>query len=287
MLKIGTWGSESTNWQATLTQAALRNIGVESELILISAQEKDLTADKGLFTKALADALLRGEVDVAIHNLTDLSTEQPEGLCITAVSGRGNPADWLVIRKDAVQAGKIFQLKTGAIVGISAAHQKIQLQDYRPDTDIRDDQPVHLENLRQGVYDAIFVEAALMDNLNIDLTDFQVITLHPHEFVPAPAQGVFAWQTNTDDLTTRRIFKALHHPDVAICTNIERRTLQLLNSDLLATPGVYCARDTTGNYHAVAACVLDGTLRRTRISSSTSYGIAEKLVAALHSIQPD
>lgn len=290
-IKIGTRGSKLALWQAEFTRAELARIGVDSELVIIKTQGDvvqhlsfDKLEGKGFFTKEIEDALLRGDVDLAVHSMKDLPTSQPDGLVITAVSYRDNPADWLIIRKSALDAGKIFKIKEGAVVGTSANRRKAQLTDYRPDItlkDIRGNVPTRLEKLRAGDFDAIFLAAAGVSRLELDLSDFEVVEMNPREFVPAPAQGVLAWQTNRDDTETRLILKKIHHPEISAVTNVERKVLQLMDGGCQLPLGVHCERDASGHYHAFAACEIGGVVRRARLSSSTSYGVAEQLVAAL------
>lgn len=291
MLRIGTRGSKLALWQAEFTQAELARIGVASTLVIIKTQGDlvqhlgfDKLEGKGFFTKEIEDALLRGEVDLAVHSMKDLPTSQPEGLVITAVSYRDNPADLLIVLPAAVEQGQIFRLKKGAVVGTSAARRKAQLLDFRPDVvpkDIRGNVPTRLDKLRQGQFDAIFLAAAGVNRLQLDLSGLETIELHPREFVPAPAQGVLAWQTNRHDTATRLLLRQIHHTATATATNVERRTLQLLNGGCQLPLGVYCERDPAGYFHAFAACEINGDMRRARLSSSIGYGMAEQLVAAL------
>jgi hydroxymethylbilane synthase len=191
-----------------------------------------------------------------------------------------------MVRRASVILGKIFKLKEGAIVGTSANRRKAQLLDYRPDVqlkDIRGNVPTRLEKLRAGDFDAIFLAAAGVSRLGLDVSDFEVVELNPREFVPAPAQGVLAWQTNRDDTQTRLILKKIHHPEISALTNVERRVLQLMDGGCQLPLGAHCERDVAGNFHAFAACEIGGTMRRAHLSSSTSYGMAEKLVAQLKS----
>lgn len=291
MLRIGTRGSKLALWQANFTQTELTRIGVESELVIIKTKGDvvqhlsfDKLEGKGFFTKEIEDAMLRGEIDLAVHSMKDLPTTQPEGLVITAVSYRDNPADLLIIRPEALDHGKVFKLKEGAVVGTSAARRKAQLLDFRPDTvikDIRGNVPTRLEKLRSGDFDAIFLAAAGVSRLGLDTDGLEVIELNPREFVPAPAQGVLAWQTNRDDMDTRLLLKNIHHPEISACTNVERRALQLMDGGCQLPLGVHCERDATGHFHAFAACEIGGIMRRTRLSSSTNFGMAEKLIAGL------
>jgi hydroxymethylbilane synthase len=291
-IRIGTRGSKLALWQAHFTQSELTRIGIESELIIIKTQGDmiqhlgfDKMEGKGFFTKEIEEALLRGDIDLAVHSMKDLPTQAPEGLAITAVSYRDNPADLLLIRPEALDKSKIFKIKAGAIVGTSAARRKAQLLDFRPDVqlkDIRGNVPTRLEKLRTGDFDAIFLAAAGVQRLELDTHDLEVIELNPREFVPAPAQGVLAWQTNRDDVEVRTVLKQLHHAEISAVTNVERRVLQLMDGGCQLPLGVHCMRDEQANYHAYAACLIDGVMRRARQSASTNFGLAETLVELLH-----
>ncbi|MBK7871777.1 MAG: hydroxymethylbilane synthase [Saprospiraceae bacterium] len=293
IIKIGTRGSKLALWQAEFTQQQLTNIGVASELVIIKTkgdQIQHLSFDKiegkGFFTKEIEDALLRGDVDMAVHSMKDLPTTQPEGLVVTAVSYRDNPADWLIVRPEAKQEEQLFQLKQGAIVGTSSARRKAQLLDFRKDVqikDIRGNVPTRLEKLQNGDFDAILLAAAGLSRLHLDLSHFYVVQFNPREFIPAPAQGVLAWQTAKEDTEIRRILKQIHHPEISAATNVERKVLKLMEGGCHMPLGVYCERDMQGNYHvwAAVANAWDAPVRRTRISSSTSFNLAEQVVEKL------
>ena len=290
---IGTRGSKLALWQANFTKDKLEQLGLTVELKIIKTKGDkiqhlsfDKIEGKGFFTKELEDALLSGEVDMAVHSMKDLPTTSPEGLVLAGVSYRANPADWLIILKGQEDASKIYQLKEGALVGTSSARRKAQLLNIRADVqvkDIRGNVPTRLNKLAEGNFDAIMLAAAGMERLEMDLTPFIVIPLNPKEFVPAPAQGVLAFQTCTADKDTRRIIQQLHHKEVAARTNIERKVLQLFQGGCQMPLGVYCEQDATGNYHvwAAKAEAWDGEIKRIRYSSSTKYLLAEEIVKQL------
>lgn len=293
MIRIGTRGSKLALWQAEYTQKLLKEQGVDSELIVIKTKGDhlqhlsfDKIEGKGFFTKELEEALLAGMVDVAVHSLKDLPTEQPAGLVLGAVSYRANPADWLIIRTDALANDKLLRLPDRAIVGTSSARRKAQLLAFRPDVqlkDLRGNVPTRLQRLRSGDFDAIVLAAAGLQRLALPLHDLTVLPFNPTEFVPAPAQGVLAFQCRHDDTETRRILAKLHHPDVANCTNVERKVLQLMGGGCHAPLGVYCKRDQSGNYHvwAAYATAWDQPLHRAQLSQTTHSGLAERLTEIL------
>jgi len=123
---IGTRGSKLALWQANFTKDQLEQLDLTVELKIIKTKGDkiqhlsfDKIEGKGFFTKELEDALLNGQVDMAVHSMKDLPTTSPEGLVIAGVSYRANPADWLIIRKGQEDSSKIYQLKEGAVVGTS------------------------------------------------------------------------------------------------------------------------------------------------------------------------
>jgi hydroxymethylbilane synthase len=290
---IGTRGSELALWQANYIKTELEKIGQEVELKIITTRGDaiqhlsfDKIEGKGFFTKELEDALLKGEIDLAVHSMKDLPTTQPEGLKIAAVSYRDLPEDWLIIRKDALENGKILNLKAAPVVGTSSARRKAQIRAIRPDTEIKDirgNVPTRLEKLRRGDFDAILLAAAGLNRLNIDLSDFQVLKFSPREFVPAPAQGVLALQIREEDKLLYAELRQLHNDNTLSCTNVERKVLKLYQGGCHLPLGVYCERDSLGAYHvwAIQADEWDAPLKRVQLSSSTRGGLAEKVYQAL------
>lgn len=295
-IKIGTRGSRLALWQADFLQNQLSEIGVESELIIIKTRGDkiqhigfDKMEGKGFFTKEIEDALLRGDIDMAVHSMKDMPTTQPEGLVITAVSYRENPSDWLLIRKEKMDKDALLKLKEGAIVGTSSARRKAQMLGFRSDIELRDirgNVPTRIEKLRKGDFDAILLAGAGVERLKLDVSDLEVIKFNVKEFVPAPAQGVLAFQVCKNDTTTRRILKSIHHSDVAQITNVERKVLKLLDGGCQLPMGAYCERDAMGNYHlwVAMADAWNAPVKKVRLSSSTSFQLAENAIAKLKEI---
>lgn len=280
-------------WQAEYTRQQLRAAGFETELVIIKTQGDriqhlsfDKMEGKGFFTKEIEDALLRGDIDLAVHSMKDLPTRSPEGLSISAVSYRENPADWLVLRKETVEEGGLFQLRQGAVVGTSSARRKAQMLGFRPDVEIKDirgNVPTRLRKLSEGQFDAILLAAAGVSRLKMDMSAFHIVKFSPKEFIPAPAQGVLAWQACTDDKATRRALKHIHQVEVSAITNIERRVLNLLDGGCQMPLGVYCEKDPEGNYHvwAAKAEAWNAPVKKVRLSQSTSHMLPERVVEAL------
>lgn len=292
-LIIGTRGSKLALWQAYYTQDRLKEIGVESELKIIKTKGDkiqhlgfDKLEGKGFFTKEIEDELLAGSVDLAVHSMKDMPTTQPEGLSLAAISYREDPADCLVIRKDAVTEGKMLRLPDNPIVGTSSARRKALIKTIRPDVelkDIRGNVPTRLQKLQEGQFDAILLAIAGINRLGLDMSAFETIRLNPKEFVPAPAQGVLTWQTKTDNMDVRRILQKIHRSDVLKCTNVERKVLRLLDGGCHLPLGVYCEADDMGYYHvsSILSGGLDQELTVVNLSSSTTNNLAETIFEQL------
>lgn len=293
-IKIGTRGSKLALWQAYFLQHQLQQVGVESELKIIKTKGDEIQhlsfdkiEGKGFFTKEIENQLLQGEVDLAVHSMKDLPTSMPEGLVISAVSYREDPSDWLIIRSDAVDNERMLKLKPNATVGTSSSRRKAQLLDFRSDIelkDIRGNVPTRLRKLEEGQFDAIMLAGAGITRLEIDVSNHTVIRFDPREFVPAPAQGVLAFQANEGDLPTRRILSKLHDREVAKAIKVERKILKLLEGGCQMPVGIYCRLDQMGNYHVWAAKAIawNAPLQRVQLSSSTSAGLAESVLEALN-----
>ncbi len=292
-ITIGTRGSKLALWQANYIKDELFEIGVEVELKIIKTkgdQIQHLSFDKiegkGFFTKEIETALLAGEVDLAVHSMKDLPTAPPKGLKLAALSYREDPSDWLIIRKASFAPQQMLRFKQGAIIGTSSARRKAQMLHFRSDIEIKDirgNVPTRLQKLREGQFDAILLAAAGITRLEIDLSEFEVIRFNPKEFIPAPAQGVLALQIREEDRPLAKLLRQLHHAEVAACTNVERRLLQLFDGGCQLPFGAYCERDAQGMYHAwaVKADSWNGALRHAQYSSSTKAGMAEKLFELL------
>lgn len=249
---IGTRGSDLALWQANYTKKLLEEKGNEVELKIIStsgdtSQQWDTSFDKlegkGFFTKELEEELLNKSIDIAVHSHKDLPTTSPEGLIIAGVSKREDPSDILIINDKAVDEKLKFNLKQNAIVGTSSARRKSQLLAFRPDVqvkDLRGNVPTRIKKLAEGGYDAILIATAGVERLELELDDFTVEKLNPAEFVPAPAQGVLAWQVREDDNDILNIIDEINDLDVLIKINIERQLLNMFDGGCHLPFGAYC-----------------------------------------------
>lgn len=252
-IRIGTRGSDLALWQAHFVRRQLEEIGCEVSIQIIVTQGdriQDLSFDKlegkGFFTKEIEQALLNGEVDLAVHSHKDLETTQPAGLHIAAVSYREDASELLLMKREAFDASQVWNLKANAVIGTSSARRKAQIIAQRPDLEIKElrgNVPTRIDKLRQGQYDAILLARAGVLRLELDLSDLETIVLDPTSFIPAPAQGVLGLQTRVDDPATTEILQKLHHTDVATRIGLERSVLRQMDGGCQLPLGVYCVGD--------------------------------------------
>ncbi len=249
---IGTRGSDLALWQANYIKNKLANHNVFCELKIIStagdrSQQWNTSFEKlegkGFFTKELEDALLKKEIDIAVHSHKDLPTTMPNGLAIAAVTKRHDPSEMLLINKNAIDKKNKWQLKNKACIGTSSARRKAQIALFRPDCslkDLRGNVPTRIQKLRENNYDAILIAAAGVERLNIDLSDFEVVKLNPTQFIPAPAQGVLALQVRVNDTLLINQLQKIHDINTANQINIERNLLQSFDGGCQLPLAVYC-----------------------------------------------
>ena len=254
VVRIGTRGSDLALWQARRVAGALRErLGLEAELVIVRTRG-DVVRDvafhkmegKGFFTKELQHALLEGRVDLVVHSLKDLPTEEPEGLVLAAIPERTTPADLLLAPAGSLRPDHAdpLGLPRETVVGTSSLRRAAQLLHLRPDLGLRalrGNVPTRLRRLREGGYGAIVLAAAGVRRLELDLDGLDVAELPPEVMLPAPGQGALAIECRADD-PLRHHVGALHDPEAARCVAAERRLLELLGGGChlplgcLATP---------------------------------------------------
>lgn len=259
-VRIGTRGSDLALWQARYTQSLLEKLGLKSELVIIKTQGdriQDLSFDKmegkGFFTKEIEAALLANEIDLAVHSFKDLETQMPDGLALAAIPQRSFPHDMLLIRKAVYRAELPFGVAIDAVIGTSSVRRKSQLGHHLPHCtthDLRGNVPTRIQKLREGHYDAIVLAKAGVARLELSLEEFEVRTLDPTSFVPAPAQGALALQTRSGDALID-LLEPLNITD-ADTVRIERLLLAAMEGGCQMPFGAWCERLQTG-YRLYAA----------------------------------
>lgn len=265
---IGSRGSDLALWQANFTKEILEAKGHQVEIQIIKTQGDiiqhlsfDKMEGKGFFTKEIEEHLLDCKIDLAVHSHKDLPTTNPPGLMIGAVSYRENCTETLLIRPEAFDPYSKFKLKPGAVVGTSSHRRKSQLLHHRPDLitkDLRGNVPTRIDKLINQNYDAIVLASAGLKRLNLKPAGVHLVELSEIEFIPAPAQGVLAYQIREGDERMHTIVEELHHEDVFRSISIERGVLNKLDGGCQLPLGVYCKEDEKGFHTWTSLQPLDG-----------------------------
>lgn len=295
MLRIGSRGSKLALWQAEWTKTKLERrfpqLEVSIKVIKTTGdkfQQEGVPKEqlsKGLFTKEIQDALLRNEIDVAVHSLKDLPTEIHECLHLTAITKREEPRDALVCRE---QGLKLADLKPGAVVGTSSFRRRSQLLKARPDLkveDLRGNVDTRLKRLDEGSYDAIVLAAAGLHRLDLQ---HRISELLPIEvMIPAVGQGALAIETRADDEETQHYVRILNHKQTQIACQAERVFLAALGGGCQVPIAAHAHIDEAGLHLRGCVASLDGKeLIRRAISGAPDEAeflgrkLAEKLLAS-------
>jgi len=191
---------------------------------------------KGLFTAELEQALRDGEIDVAVHSLKDLPTEEPVDIALGAVCLREDVRDCLVARDGLTLA----QLPAGAVVGTSSLRRTAQLRALRPDLEIRSirgNVDTRVRKVREGEFDAVMLAAAGIRRLGLedDVTEW----LSPDTMLPAPGQGALAVQCRAGDEPVLALLDAIDDAGTRAATTAERAFLRALGAGCTAPVGAY------------------------------------------------
>ncbi len=231
-IRIGTRGSKLALVQAeSIGKAIYEKHKIDCELVKIKTTgDKILDSPlakiggKGLFVKEIEEALLRKEIDIAVHSMKDVPVELKPGLRIVCITERENPVDALISRN----GEKLSQLKSPKI-GTSSLRRQIQLKSLIPDATIenlRGNLDTRIRKLREGKYDAIVVASAGLKRLGFLhlATEF----FSPEIMIPAIGQGSLGIEAREDDEEVIELVKFLNHEKSNIEISAERAFLKRL-----------------------------------------------------------
>jgi hydroxymethylbilane synthase len=238
-LRIGTRGSPMALRQTSLVRDRLRAIHPELaaadalEIVTIRTtgdrvQDRLLAeiGGKGLFAKEIEEALLFGDIDLAVHSLKDLETWLPDGLVIACVLPRDDPRDALLSTK----AANLASLPRGARVGTASLRRQAQLLRHRPDliiVPVRGNVNTRIRKFETGEVDALVLALCGLERLGA--ADLVTEILSREVMLPAVGQGALAIECRASDNALRRLFEPLHDPICAACVGAERAMLAALD----------------------------------------------------------
>lgn len=228
--RIGTRASQLALWQANWVKGELekRYPGMTVELVKIKTiGDKILdvplaqVGGKGLFVKEIEEAMLRGEIDIAVHSMKDVPTEFPEGLGLYCITEREDPRDAVISN-----GVKFSDLPQGAKIGTSALRRQAQLLKVRPDLQmviIRGNVETRMRKLTDENLDAVILAAAGLKRLGFadQVTEYLPVELS----LPAIGQGALGIECRLDDETIKETIAFFNHPDTAHAVRAERALL--------------------------------------------------------------
>src|SRR5271169_5267482 len=192
----------------------------------------------GVFVSALREALLGGEVDLAVHSLKDLPAGAAPGIALAAVPPRDDPRDALVARDGA----KLADLPAGARIGTGSPRRAAQLRALRGDltcVPIRGNAGTRLAKVRDGELDAVVLAYAGL--ARIGHTDLASEIFEPDSMVPSPGQGALAVECRADDAELTGLLATIDHQQSRAAVTAERGLLAALEAGCSAPVGAYAA----------------------------------------------
>ena len=281
LVRIGTRRSPLARWQADWVANELRSRNVEVELVPLATEgdrnlqgAADALGTVGIFTREIQRALLEQRVDLAVHSLKDLPTDQTPGICLAAIPLRGPCEDVLVT----TDHRSLADLATQSRIGTGSLRRKSQILHLRKDLQIvpiRGYVETRLKKLEGGEYDAIVLARAGLVRLGLEQHIQQVFTTA--EMLPAVGQAALGIETRLADSELQSCLEQINHRVTQRAVLAERTLLSRLSGGCLAPVGAW-AREVEADLLQLDAVVLDPLgKRRLFHSERESLDQAEKL----------
>jgi hydroxymethylbilane synthase len=275
-VRIGTRKSPLALWQAEFVKTelqahfpdidfSLHHIQTTGDKILDSPLSK--IGDKGLFTREIEHALLRGEIDLAVHSLKDLPTKTPDGLAISAITKREDTRDVLISKTPTT----LLTLPTGAKVATGSLRRRSQVLALRPDLeihDIRGNLNTRFQKFFESEFDAMLLAFAGVHRLKMDDKISELIS---HDLIlPAVGQGALAIETRQDDTAIIEMIQPLNHFETELAVSAERSLLRTLEGGCQIPIGAFASFEDAHFKLSAFVGSLDGktTLRESLVKSS-------------------
>jgi len=246
-LRIGTRGSTLARTQSGLIADALTAAtGVATELVSVRTFGDDhpgplaTMPQPGVFVSALRDALLAGDVDVAVHSMKDLPSAPVDGIALGAVPSREDARDALV----SADGVTLMALPPGARVGTGSPRRAARLRALRPDlelVDLRGNVDSRIARVTDGELDAVVLAVAGLARLG--RTDVISEVLEPDVMLPAPAQGALAVECRSDDEATLALLGLLDDRSARVRAVAERAVLAALGATCASAIGALAQLD--------------------------------------------
>jgi len=235
ILRIGTRASALALWQANWVKGELEKRYPDLEVTLTKIKTQGdkildvplaMVGGKGLFVKEIQEAMLRNEIDIAVHSMKDVPTFFPEGTGLRCITEREDPRDIVVLKEGCKSFNDIPQ---GGRIGTSSLRRKAQLLSLRPDLqmlDIRGNVQTRIDKLTEDNLDAVVLAAAGMHRLGF--SDQIGEYFDPTVCLPAIGQGALGLESRLADDATNALIDFFNHPATAAAVIAERAVLATL-----------------------------------------------------------
>jgi hydroxymethylbilane synthase len=194
---------------------------------------------KGVFVKEIEEALLREDIDIAVHSMKDVPAELPDDLEMGAIPEREDPRDVLISEDNR----KIEELRKGARIGTGSLRRTIQLQNLLPDVEIvpiRGNLDTRIRKIVTEDLDGVVVAAAGMRRMGLAKEISQYIPIE--WMIPSAGQGVLGVELRKDDKETKDLVAFMNHLDTAIELSAERTFLKRLGGGCQIPIGAICKK---------------------------------------------
>ena len=261
-IRVGSRGSPLALRQAEIVCHELegRHPDVETEIRVIRTSGDQPRPEpqfsglsvKRMFVKEIEDALLKKEIDLAIHSLKDLPSELPPGLCLAAIPEREDPRDALV---SSLGTRSPNEIPRNGRIGTSSLRRTVQLRLLRPDLEIvplRGNVGTRIRKMQEQRLDGIVLAAAGLKRLGLD--DRIAFTFSQDQMLSAIGQGALAVECRCDDRQIRELLAPIDHPPTRSCTDAERRFLERMGGGCQVPMGAYASLTSGGGeFHALLA----------------------------------
>ena len=228
---------------------------------------------KGLFSKAIETELLDNKIDLAVHALKDMPSEETKGLLTNCFLERNDPREILISRDNEY----LKDLAPNAVIGTSSFRREFQIKKIRKDLEcklIRGNVDTRIKKLNENLYDAIILSYAGINSLGLDNNITQ--TFSTTEMIPCAGQGAIALQCRNNDEKLIELLKSVNHQSTQNSIKAERDVLKVLEGDCETAVGVFASiNDNKINLEAELFS-LDGS-KRFHLKSSENLDKADEL----------
>jgi len=219
-----------------IDEVAIKEIETKGDQVL--DQRLSEVGGKGLFSKNIEVELLDNKIDIAVHALKDMPSEETEGLLTSCFLERNDPRETLISKNHK----QLKDLSPNSIIGTSSFRREFQIKKMRDDLDcklIRGNVDTRIKKLNENFYDGIILSYAGINSLGLNQNISQIFSTS--EIIPCAGQGVIALQCRDNDKELIEILKSVNHQLTHNCIKAERNVLKILEGDCETAVGVFAS----------------------------------------------